>query len=129
MIDSAMLRPGRLDKQLYVELPSADERLEILKTVTRTSPLDPSIDLTAIAHDERCRNYSGADLAALTREAATLALKAAIQTRRRENNCTEMVVQIKRVHFEEAVSKVKPSVSDSDRHKYERLKARLGSDV
>ena len=41
MIDPAMLRPGRLDKTLYIELPTPEERLEILKTLVRTnnSPL------------------------------------------------------------------------------------------
>lgn len=72
MIDSAMLRPGRLDKQLMVELPSSDERYSILKTVTRSTPLHTDVDLQTIAHDERCRNFSGADLSALTREAAVL---------------------------------------------------------
>lgn len=128
MIDSAMLRPGRLDKQLYVELPTGDERLEILKTVTRSSPLDPSVNLSVIAHDERCRNYSGADLAALTREAATLALKSAIQ-RKRAANAGDMKVLIGPEHFEQAISKMKPSVSDMDRQKYEHLKARLGSEA
>lgn len=72
MIDSAMLRPGRLDKQLMVELPSADERYSILKTVTRSSPLESDVDLFLIAHDERCRNFSGADLSALTRRGCHL---------------------------------------------------------
>ena len=40
IIDPAMLRPGRLDKLLYVPLPSKDERYQILKTVTKSLPID-----------------------------------------------------------------------------------------
>ncbi|KAJ3050626.1 hypothetical protein HK097_008392, partial [Rhizophlyctis rosea] len=48
MIDPAMLRPGRLDKTLYVDLPNADERFEILKTLTRKTPLK-GVDLRRVA--------------------------------------------------------------------------------
>ncbi|ANB12425.1 putative AAA family ATPase RIX7 [Sugiyamaella lignohabitans] len=126
MIDSAMLRPGRLDKQLYVELPTADERVEILKTVTRTTPTHEDVDLAIIGHDERCRNFSGADLANLTREAAGLALRTVIQARKKLGNFEDgpADVRVTAAHFEEAFSKVRASVSDSERAKYSRMKQR-----
>jgi ribosome biogenesis ATPase len=129
MIDSAMLRPGRLDKQLFVELPTAEERVEILRTVTRSTPLDPLVDLMVLAHDERCRNFSGADLANLNREAATQALKRVFQERRKAGNLEDgpAVVRVTAEHFEEAFSKVKASVSDTDREKYRRMKERTRS--
>lgn len=115
MIDSAMLRPGRLDKQLYVDLPSAHDRAEILRTVTRKSPIDPSIDLDELARDERCRNFSGADLSALTREAAVVALKSHVRSR------ASGQVLIKGEDFEAALNKVRPSVGDMEREKYRTL--------
>lgn len=54
MIDHAMLRPGRLDKKLYVPLPEIEDRFEILKTLTRHSQLEEGIDLSIIAKDPRC---------------------------------------------------------------------------
>jgi len=45
IIDPAMLRPGRLDKLLYVPLPNSDDRLSILKTCCRKVPMAPDIDL------------------------------------------------------------------------------------
>lgn len=45
IIDPAMLRPGRLDKLLYVPLPSEQDRLSILKTVTRKLPVSKKVDL------------------------------------------------------------------------------------
>ncbi|KAA8495179.1 Nuclear valosin-containing protein-like [Porphyridium purpureum] len=77
IIDPAMLRPGRLDKLLYVPLPDAAARASILRTIGRRAPLDPCIDLDAIARDGRCEGFSGADLSALLREAAMDALRQA----------------------------------------------------
>src|SRR5699024_2194605 len=56
MIDSAMLRPGRLDKTLYIELPTSQERLEILTTLVNANdtPLSSDVNLKDIAEDERC---------------------------------------------------------------------------
>ena len=52
IIDPAMLRPGRLDKLLYVPLPNSDDRLSILKTCWRKVPMAPGIDLARIANSE-----------------------------------------------------------------------------
>jgi len=75
IIDPAMLRPGRLDKLLYVPLPTVGDRLDILKTACRKVPLNADINLKEIADDEQCTGYSGADLAALVREAQLSALR------------------------------------------------------
>ena len=75
MIDPAMLRPGRLDKLLYVPLPPPDGRAAILATLTRKTPLAPEVDVAAIAASARCGGFSGADLASLVREACVAALK------------------------------------------------------
>lgn len=52
IIDPAMLRPGRLDKLLYVPLPTESDRLDILKTACRKIPLNENVDLKTIACDE-----------------------------------------------------------------------------
>lgn len=57
MIDHAMLRPGRLDKKLYVPLPEEEDRYEILNTLTRHSHLEEGLDLHIIANDKRCEVY------------------------------------------------------------------------
>lgn len=123
MIDKAMLRPGRLDKQLFVELPTPEERIEILKTVSRKTPLDPSVDLSAIAHDARCENFSGADLAALVREATVLSLKSVL---RQEVPDVHSIV-VTNSDFNQAFAKIHPSVTGDDRRKYEELKLILAT--
>ena len=106
MLDPALLRPGRLEKIIYVPPPDLEGRLEILKIHTREVPLDENVDLLEIA--KQTEGYTGADLAALVREAAMLAL--------RENiNATAVRMD----HFREALKKVKPSVSESMLRYYE----------
>ena len=69
IIDPAMLRPGRLDKLLYVPLPTLEDRHQILKTLTRSLPVAKDVNLKIIASSNQCDGYSGADLSALVREA------------------------------------------------------------
>jgi len=59
----------------YVPLPTQAERLEILKTLTRKSPLSPDVDLAAIAAHRSCDGFSGADMSALVREAGVSKLR------------------------------------------------------
>ena len=75
IIDPAMLRPGRLDKLLYVPLPSKEDRNQILNTICRKVPLSNEVDLKKISLDPQCEGYSGADLSALVREAQMNALR------------------------------------------------------
>lgn len=57
MIDPAMLRPGRLDKLLYVELPTPGERLDILMKLTKNTPLSADVVLETIANDKKCEGF------------------------------------------------------------------------
>ncbi len=129
MIDPAMLRPGRLDKPLFVALPTESERHEILKTVTKQSPLMEDVNLVTIAADPRCENFSGADLAALAREAAMQAIRAASLTANLEESMDEgMSLRITVANFDSAFSKVSPSVNKRDRERYLTLGRRYGWD-
>ncbi|XP_014395426.1 PREDICTED: nuclear valosin-containing protein-like isoform X2 [Myotis brandtii] len=127
IIDPAILRPGRLDKTLFVGLPPPADRLAILKTITKNGtkpPLDTDVNLEAIAGDQRCDCYSGADLSALVREASVCALR---QEMARQNSGHEKgELKISQKHFEEAFKKVKSSISKKDRLMYEALKQSLG---
>ena len=73
MIDPALLRPGRLDKLLYVPLPTTHGRCSILQTLTRKTPMASDVDLALVA--ERAHGFSGADMAALVREACINAMR------------------------------------------------------
>ena len=73
VLNSALLRSGRFDRMLRLELPTTGERLEILKIHTRNKPLDASLSLERLA--EQSDGFSGADLEALTNAAGLLAVR------------------------------------------------------
>ncbi|KAG8655545.1 cell division control protein 48 homolog B isoform X2 [Manihot esculenta] len=72
-IEPALRRSGRFDTEIEVTTPTEEERFEILKLYTKKLPLEPTVDLQAIAAS--CNGYVGADLEALCREATLSALK------------------------------------------------------
>ncbi|KAF2861391.1 AAA-domain-containing protein, partial [Piedraia hortae CBS 480.64] len=70
MIDEAVLRPGRLETRLFVDLPDGEGRGEIFRTITREMPVEGLDDVVDLVRGERCEGFSGADLQALVRQAA-----------------------------------------------------------
>ena len=68
LIDPALLRPGRLERLVFVEPPDAEARFEILKTAAKSVPLSKEVDLKSLAAD--LDGYSAADCVALLRESA-----------------------------------------------------------
>lgn len=114
MIDPAMLRPGRLGTSVFIDLPNADERVEILRALYHKALPGASTEgLEVVARDSRAEGYSGADLGNLHQAAAVAALK-------RDGLSDE--VKISAEDWQEALSRVKPSVKDVN--KYRRLKER-----
>ncbi|MBI1839003.1 MAG: ATP-dependent zinc metalloprotease FtsH [Candidatus Colwellbacteria bacterium] len=73
VLDAALLRPGRFDRRVLLDLPDVKEREEILKIHSRNKPLEKNVDLKNVA--VRTPGFSGADLANLINEAAILAVK------------------------------------------------------
>ena len=73
ILDKALLRPGRFDRQVYVGLPDVKGREEILKVHTKKKPLAPDVSLRVIA--QRTAGFAGADLENLVNEAALLAAR------------------------------------------------------
>ncbi|MFN7415030.1 MAG: ATP-dependent zinc metalloprotease FtsH [Dolichospermum sp.] len=84
VLDSALLRPGRFDRQVIVDVPDLKGRQEILTVHAQNKKIDPSVSLEAIAR--RTPGFTGADLANLLNEAAILT------ARRRKEAVTDLVV-------------------------------------
>jgi len=76
LIDPALLRPGRLEKLVFVEPPDAEARTQILRTAGKSVPLADDVDLATLALD--LDGYSAADCVALLREAALTAMRRSI---------------------------------------------------
>ncbi len=73
ILDPALLRPGRFDRQITVDLPDVIGRLQILKVHAKNKPLEPGVDLDVLAR--RTPGFTGADLANTLNEAALLAAR------------------------------------------------------
>lgn len=73
VLDPALLRPGRFDRRVTMDLPDIEERMEILKIHAKNKPLTKNVDLRVIA--ERTSGFSGADLSNLLNEAAILSAR------------------------------------------------------
>ncbi|HEX3719474.1 MAG TPA: ATP-dependent zinc metalloprotease FtsH [Verrucomicrobiae bacterium] len=91
VLDRALLRPGRFDRQVIVDAPDLEGRLAVLKIHVRNKPLETEVDLRKIA--QQTPGFSGADLANLVNEAALLAAR-------------HNAVQISQLDLENAVDKV-----------------------
>ena len=133
IIDPAMLRPGRLDKLLYVPLPDFNDRCSILETITKHLKLDKDIELNKINMDKRMEGFSGADIAALVREAQLHALKRLTEKEKEKikkgdndmDDKEEVEFKINMSDFEYSLNNILPSVSLNDKKKYENLKKKL----
>merc|ERR1719301_58370 len=140
IIDPAVLRPGRLDQLIYIPLPDEGSRVNILKSVLRKSPVAPDVDLEFMART--VHGFSGADLTEICQRAAKLAIRESIekeieQEKERAANAEanpnametdempDLVPEIPRAHFEEAMKFARRSVSDNDIRKYEMFSQTL----
>uniref|UniRef100_A0A4W5R1D4 Nuclear VCP like n=1 Tax=Hucho hucho TaxID=62062 RepID=A0A4W5R1D4_9TELE len=120
IIDPAVLRPGRLDKTLYVGLPPPSDRHAILLTITKGGSrphLEQDVSLEEMAHDVRSDCFTGADLSALVREASVNALRAYLLTQPNPSytghsysNGPVADIRVSKQNFEDAFKKVRPSV-------------------
>ncbi|KYH42468.1 MAG: AAA family ATPase, CDC48 subfamily [Candidatus Bathyarchaeota archaeon B63] len=98
ILDPAVMRPGRLDRMIYVPEPNEDGRLQIFKIHTKSMPLAEDVDLKKLA--SLTKGYSGADIESICREAALIAL-------RRDINSKEVTF----ADFEGALKKIGPSIT------------------
>jgi transitional endoplasmic reticulum ATPase len=98
MVDSAVLRPGRFDRLIYVPEPDENSRVQIFKIYTKDMPLSKDVDLNQLAI--MAKYYSGADIESLCREAAMHALRSDIAAR-----------EVTMKDFQEAIKEVRPSVT------------------
>ena len=110
LIDTSLLRPGRLDQIVYIGPPDEKARFEILRITSQSMPLAADIDLESIA--QSTKNFSGADLVALCREAGVLALQ------RRSD-------VISSANFANAIRLVRPSITKDVEEWYESMKKNI----
>ena len=107
ILDPALLRPGRFDRQILVPTPDEKSRLEVFKVHTKDMPLD-NVDIKKLSKETQ--GFSGADIEALIREAALNSMRKNIESK---------IVSEK--DFEFALKEVKPSVTKDMNEFYESI--------
>jgi len=110
MIDPALRRPGRFDREIEIGVPDKQGRLEILQIHTRSMPLEKDVDLKKLA--EITHGYTGADLAALSREAAMKALRRYLPEIKLDEKIPQSVLEkmvVKEEDFMNAFKEITPS--------------------
>ncbi len=124
LIDSALLRPGRLDRHVHVPVPDETARRKIFEVHTRDKPLAEDVDLDDLAG--RTEGYVGADIEAVAREASMAATREFITSVDPEEiGETVGNVLVTAEHFEQALAEVGPSVDPETREEYERMEERF----
>ena len=110
LLDTSLIRPGRLDLIVYVESPDEKARNEIIGKLTSEMPLSKDVDLAQIA--ARTKGFSGADLVALCREAAINAIRNKVRI-------------VNNSDFEKSLQFVKPSITKDVEDWYESIRRNL----
>jgi transitional endoplasmic reticulum ATPase len=130
IIDTALMRPGRLDQLIYIPMPDYESRLSILRATLRKSPVSKDVDLNYLA--SQTDKFTGADLTEICQSACKLAIREEIERdieRQRMkaeagdmeddgDDDEDLMPEILRKHFEAAVRQARRSVSDRDLAQY-----------
>lgn len=121
MVDPALLRPGRIERHIYIPPPDRKAREEIFGIHLRGKPIAEDVSVEELA--ERTEGYSGADIEAVCREAGMLAIREVIKPNMTKEEAKDVAKRLKitKKHFEEALKKVKPSLTKEDIRRYEKM--------
>jgi transitional endoplasmic reticulum ATPase len=134
IIDTALMRPGRLDQLIYIPMPDFESRLSILRATLRKSPISKDVDISYLA--SQTDKFTGADLTEICQSACKMAIREEIERdieRQRikdaegmeddeeeeeEDDDEDLMPEILPKHFEAAVRQARRSVSDRDLAQY-----------
>jgi len=120
IIDSALLRPGRFDRLLFVPPPDLEARKQIFKIHTRKTPLAEDVNLDELA--KRTDGYTGADIASVANTAVMLSLREHISKSKDPEDAKKRAkgLKVAKRHYDEALQKIKP-MSTEELKMYERF--------
>ncbi|XP_022913613.2 peroxisomal ATPase PEX1 isoform X1 [Onthophagus taurus] len=122
LLDPALLRPGRLDKQILCPLPDQPARLAILKSLSKTLNFSNDVDLGEIA--STTHGFSGADLQAVLYTAQMSAVEHLLDDPVDDEDVDDET-EINQGHLKEALKTTRPSLTLEDRRKYDRIYAKF----
>ncbi|MHC1570945.1 MAG: CDC48 family AAA ATPase [Methermicoccaceae archaeon] len=117
IIDTALLRPGRFDRLIYVKPPDAEARKAIFHIHLQGVPLDDDVDFEKLVSETE--GYTGADIAAVCSEAKMLLIREAIQSGKVADEDIEHI-KVRMEHFTQALKRVKP-IPKSELESYKQI--------
>lgn len=117
LIDPALLRSGRIDRLVECSIPTASDRLEILKWLSKSLKIDPAIDMKNLA--VKLENFTGADIKSVLTTANMNAIEEEIKKSDGRGVLNE--VKIRNDHLENALANTRPSLTRQDIEKYQSL--------
>ena len=118
IIDPALLRPGRIDRLIYVMPPDRDSRLEIFKVHTAKTPLDVDVDLETLADDTS--DFTGADIASVCNEATILSIREYVTSGKPTDDKSIKQLKVGYHNFRDAMTRVKP-YSKKELEKFKKI--------
>ncbi|MCP9257146.1 Nuclear valosin-containing protein-like [Dirofilaria immitis] len=124
IVDGAILRPGRLDKILFVDFPNAKEKEDILCKITHNGKrphLSDDFCYKSIVADPALEWFTGADIAALVHEAGIIAMQESLS-----GSNIDGYHRVTMTHFKNAAQRIRPSIPEKDRIVYQKLKEIYG---
>lgn len=125
LLDPALLRPGRLDKQILCPLPNLKDRFKILKSLSKKIKFDKDVNLEGIA--ERSIGYSGADLQAVLYTAQLSVVEEMGIENLKGRVGGDDVMQINQNQLEEALRSTRPSLTKEESLKYKKIYSKFQS--
>ena len=125
IIDTALMRPGRLDQLIYIPIPDVEARLSILKANLKNSPVEKDVNMEYMA--KHMNKFSGADITEVCQQAAKYAIRDCIKAKMSQDESDESdpVPCIQKSHFVLAMNNARRSVSDMDLAKYSSFAQRF----
>ena len=121
MIDKALLRPGRIDRLIYIRIPDKKTRKKIFNIHLKGRPLAKDVDVDVLA--EKTEKYVGADIEAICRQATILALREIVKKGMSRDELKKAMKgkNIKMSHFDKAIRLVRPTMTPETQKEQEKI--------
>lgn len=127
-LDTALMRPGRLDQLVYIPLPDAKSRLSIFKAKLKKTPLGDDVKLAEMATS--LEGFSGADISEICQRAAKLAIRESIEAEIKNPGLKDdPVPALAAKHFKEALKYARKSVSQQEIESFEAFAKSMKVDL
>jgi len=121
IIDKALLRPGRVDRMIYIPPPEKKTRKKIFEIHLKDKPVAKDVDMNILS--EKTENYVGADIEAICKEAVMLSIREIVRKGMNKDDLKKALKgkKIEKRHFEDAIKRVEPTMTKETLKRYEQI--------